>query len=64
MTKRFDVCGLGNAVVDIFLICGYRIPATGFDRGTMVLVDKGTQQQLLTRFHDGDHDLVLVSGAR
>lgn len=61
--KQFNVCGLGNAIVDIFLEVSDEDFATlGFERGTMRLVDLGEQQQLLERFHDGQHDLKLVSG--
>jgi sugar/nucleoside kinase (ribokinase family) len=61
--KQFDVCGLGNAIVDIFLdLKDSEFDSLGFDRGTMVLVDKSTQDQLLAKFHSGSHDLVLVSG--
>ncbi len=61
--KQFNVCGLGNAIVDIFLEVSDEDFATlGFERGTMRLVDLEEQQQLLQRFHDGQHDLKLVSG--
>ncbi|MBX3423516.1 MAG: adenosine kinase [Pirellulaceae bacterium] len=61
--KQFCVCGLGNAIVDIFLDLGEaEFQSLGFERGTMRLVDKQDQDQLLSRFHDGRHDLVLVSG--
>lgn len=61
--KSFDVCGLGNAVVDIFLdLSDAEFNTLDFERGTMVLVDKPTQDKLLEKFHDSAHDLVLVSG--
>lgn len=61
--KRFDVCGLGNAIVDIFLdLSDADFQSLDFERGTMVLVDKTTQDRLLSKFHDSVHDLVLVSG--
>ncbi len=61
--KQFHVCGLGNAIVDIFLEVSDKDFATlGFERGTMRLVELNDQQQLLERFHDGQHDLKLVSG--
>lgn len=59
----FQVCGLGNAIVDIFLEVGDQdFESLGFERGTMRLVEHGEQQQLLSQFHDGSHDLHLVSG--
>ncbi len=61
--KRYDVCGLGNAVVDIFLdLSDSEFQPLGFQRGTMQLVDKQFQDELLAKFHDSRHDLVLVSG--
>lgn len=61
--KQFDLCGLGNAVVDIFLdLSDAEFSSLDFERGTMVLVDKPTQDQLLAKFHNSSHDLVLVSG--
>lgn len=61
--KRFDVCGLGNAIVDIFLdLNDQDFSSLSFQRGTMVLVDKPTQDKLLEDFHNSTHDLVLVSG--
>lgn len=63
MKKSFHVCGLGNAIVDIFLeVSDSDFNSLGFERGTMRLVDQADQQQLLARFHDGNHDLRLVSG--
>lgn len=61
--KRFDLCGLGNAIVDMFLdLSDQDFNSLDFQRGSMVLVDKPTQEQLLTKFHNSAHDLVLVSG--
>jgi sugar/nucleoside kinase (ribokinase family) len=61
--KDFDVCGLGNAIVDIFLeVDDAEFASLGFERGTMRLVDAEEQQRLLRRFHDANHDLRLVSG--
>lgn len=61
--KRYDVCGLGNAIVDIFLdLDDNDFQSLDFERGTMVLVDKATQDQILGQFHDSVHDLILVSG--
>ena len=61
--KQFQLCGLGNAIVDIFLeVSDAEFEQLGFERGTMRLVDHDEQQLLLKRFHDGRHDLKLVSG--
>jgi sugar/nucleoside kinase (ribokinase family) len=61
--REFSVCGLGNAIVDIFLeVDDAEFKSLGFDRGTMRLVGHDEQQLLLDRFHDGNHDLKLVSG--
>jgi sugar/nucleoside kinase (ribokinase family) len=61
--KRFCVCGLGNAIVDIFLdLSDSEFDSLDFQRGTMVLVDKPTQEQLMAQFNNTTHDLVLVSG--
>ena len=63
MNKSFHVCGLGNAIVDIFLeVSDADFGSLGFELGTMRLVEQAEQQQLLARFHDGAHDLRLVSG--
>jgi sugar/nucleoside kinase (ribokinase family) len=60
--REFDVCGLGNAVVDIFLeVSDKDFETLGFERGTMRLVDKSEQEKLFAEFH-GKHDLNLVSG--
>ncbi|MCA9192449.1 MAG: adenosine kinase [Planctomycetales bacterium] len=59
----FDVCGIGNAVVDIFLeVSDEEFITLGFERGTMRLVNLDEQQLLLSRFHDSQHELRLVSG--
>jgi sugar/nucleoside kinase (ribokinase family) len=61
--SQFHVCGLGNAIVDIFIeISDREFESLGFERGTMRLVEAEEQQQLLARFHDAEHDLKLVSG--
>jgi sugar/nucleoside kinase (ribokinase family) len=59
--REFNVCGLGNAIVDIFLEVGEEeFAALGFERGTMRLVEPGEQRGLIERF--GGRDLRLVSG--
>ncbi len=61
--RAFNVCGLGNAIVDIFLeVSDEDFAQLGFERGTMRLVESDEQRQLFARFHDGRHDLKLVSG--
>ena len=42
--REFDVCGLGNAIVDIFVeVTDDEFAALGFERGTMRLVDIAEQ---------------------
>ena len=61
--REFHVCGLGNAIVDIFLeVNDSEFASLGFQRGTMQLVEKSEQEQLFARFHDQNHDIRLVSG--
>lgn len=57
--KEFDVCGLGNAIVDIFLeLSDAEFADLGFQRATMRLVDTAEQKALLHRFHDREPRLV------
>lgn len=57
--KEFHVCGLGNAIVDIFLELDDREFANlGFERGTMRLVESTEQQTLLKQFHEREPRLV------
>ena len=59
--KEFQICGLGNAVVDIFLeISESEFAQLGFERGGMRLVDHGEQKLLLERYQK--HEPKLVSG--
>jgi sugar/nucleoside kinase (ribokinase family) len=59
--KEFKLCGLGNAVVDIFLeISDSEFASLGFERGGMQLVDLQEQKVLLDRYHK--HEPKLVSG--
>ena len=61
MTKEFDVCGLGNSLVDILLeLTDDEFAGLGFDRGTMRLVEPAEQRTLIDRFRD--HEPRLVSG--
>jgi sugar/nucleoside kinase (ribokinase family) len=57
--KPFHVCGLGNAIVDIFVeVSDAEFAELGFERGTMRLVEREEQRQLLERFHDREPRLV------
>src|SRR4051794_7987176 len=57
--REYDVCGLGNALVDILVeLDDAAFAALGFDRGTMRLVDHDEQANLLGRFHGRDPRLV------
>jgi sugar/nucleoside kinase (ribokinase family) len=59
--KQFQVCGLGNAIVDIFVeISEAEFATLGFERGTMVLVDQPAQRRLLESYQK--HEPKLVSG--
>lgn len=61
--REFHVCGLGNAIVDIFLeVTDAEFATLGFERGTMRLVDANEQKQLLDAFSKSTHELRLVSG--
>src|SRR5207244_8998209 len=53
------LCGLGNALVDIFLdLSEEDFAALGIERATMRLVELDEQKQLLQRFHDREPRLV------
>jgi len=59
--KEFQLCGLGNAVVDIFLeISDEEFASLGFERGGMQLVEHAHQKTLLERYQK--HEPKLVSG--
>lgn len=59
MAKEFHLCGLGNAIVDIFLeLSDGEFSALGFERGTTRLVEKAEQVQLLELFHSREPRLV------
>ena len=48
--KKYQLCGLGNAIVDIFLeVYDDDFQRLGFERGTMRLVDLAEQKALLDR---------------
>ncbi len=59
--REFQLCGLGNAIVDIFLeISETEFASLGFERGGMRLVELGDQKALLDRYQK--HEPKLVSG--
>ena len=59
MHRQFHLCGLGNALVDIFLeLDESDFAALGFERGSMRLVEHAEQQTLLERFHSREPRLV------
>ncbi|MFO0877802.1 MAG: adenosine kinase [Gemmataceae bacterium] len=59
--KQFQLYGLGNALVDIFVEVGDdEFAGLGYERGSMRLVEIAEQRTLLDRFHR--HDPRLVSG--
>jgi sugar/nucleoside kinase (ribokinase family) len=61
--RDYHVCGLGNAIVDIFLeIEDSEFEKLGYERGTMRLVDPEEQTALLEQFQKSGQDLRLVSG--
>jgi sugar/nucleoside kinase (ribokinase family) len=59
--REFHVCGIGNALVDIFLdVSDEEFAALGFERGSMRLIDAAAQKAILDRFHG--RELRLASG--
>ena len=57
--KEYQLCGLGNAIVDIFVeVSDGEFAALGFERGTMRLVDLPEQRRLLDSFHAREPRLV------
>jgi sugar/nucleoside kinase (ribokinase family) len=59
--REFHVCGIGNALVDIFLdVSDAEFATLGFERGSMRLIEADQQKALLDRFHG--RDLRLASG--
>jgi sugar/nucleoside kinase (ribokinase family) len=57
--KRFHLCGLGNAIVDLIVeVSDARFAALEFERGTMRLVEADEQTKLLAEFADTDPRLV------
>lgn len=57
--KEFQLCGLGNAVVDIFLeVSDQEFASLGFERGGMRLVEHAEQKTLLDRYQKNEPKLV------
>ena len=57
--REFQLCGLGNAIVDIFVeVSDEEFAELGFDRATMRLVELDEQKKLLDRFHGREPKLV------
>src|SRR5260370_10808037 len=57
--KEFAVCGLGNALVDIFLdLTDAEVAGLGFEKASMRLVEAPEQKRLLERFHEREPRLV------
>ena len=57
--KRYHLCGLGNAIVDLIVeVSDAEFQALGFERGTMRLVEAEEQKTLLEQFAAKDPRLV------
>ena len=57
--REFQLCGLGNALVDIFIdLSDAEFAPLGFERSTMRLVEAAEQKALLERFRDREPRLV------
>lgn len=57
--KKFQICGLGNAIVDIFVEVPEKdFASLGFERGGMQLVDHAEQKGLIDRFQKREPKLV------
>src|SRR5438067_1522146 len=57
--RDYQLCGLGNAIVDIFVEVGdAEFAALGYERGSMRLVELEDQQRLLERFKDREPRLI------
>jgi len=57
--REFQLYGLGNALVDIFIeVSDAEFAALGFERGSMRLVERDEQKTLLNCFHQRDPRLV------
>jgi sugar/nucleoside kinase (ribokinase family) len=59
--KEFQLFGLGNALVDVFIeVSEAEFASLGLERGSSHLVEAAEQKALLERFKD--HDIRMVSG--
>jgi sugar/nucleoside kinase (ribokinase family) len=57
--REYQLCGLGNAIVDIFVeVSDREFQLLGFERGTMRLVDIVEQRDVLAKFLAKDPQLV------
>jgi sugar/nucleoside kinase (ribokinase family) len=57
--REFQLCGLGNALVDVFVeVSEEDFTSLGFERGSTRLVESAEQQALLARFHEKEPRLV------
>lgn len=57
--RDFQLCGLGNAIVDIFVeVSDDEFAQLGYERGSMRLVELADQKTLLQRFHGREPRLV------
>src|SRR5882724_8548824 len=57
--REFQLYGLGNALVDIFIeLSDSEFAPLRFERGSMRLVEPAEQKALLERFHDREPRLV------
>lgn len=57
--KEFAVCGIGNAIVDLFVsVTDEQFATLNFERGTMRLVDATEQKEILHAFHKNSPRLV------
>lgn len=57
--REFNVCGLGNAIVDIFLeLSDEDFTRLGFEKGTMRLVEPDEQKRLIDTFQSREPRLV------
>jgi len=57
--RDYHLCGLGNAIVDIFVeVSDQEFATLGYERGSMRLVELADQKMLLERFKDREPRLV------
>ena len=57
--KEFQICGIGNAIVDIFLeVSDAEFSSLGYERGGMRLVDHNEQKTLLESYQKNEPKLV------